>query len=77
MRLHPMTRAAVNSIILKHKPSKFDDNSHEPLEFDFNENTPQGKIQSPDNTPEAPSEPDLYYYGLLMMNHTVITIFKN
>jgi hypothetical protein len=41
MRLHPMTRQAVNSIVLKHKPNR---NEPDELEFEQNEYTPTGKI---------------------------------
>lgn len=71
MRLHPMTRQAVNSIILKHKPTK----AEEGLEFEDNDLTPEGYITNEGQ--DQADEPDMYYYGILMMNHTVITIFKN
>lgn len=58
MRLHPITRQAVNSIISKHKP----------------------KLREPDEQAEEKDRDDaldMYYYGLLMMNHSIVTIFKN
>lgn len=76
MRLHPMTRAAVNTIILKHKPA-----NGEELDSEYNENVPHSKASpgndAKDQKKEKSEESDMYYYGLLMMNHTVITIFKN
>lgn len=41
MRLHPMTRSAVNSIILKHKPIAEEDYEH--LEFETDEKASQGR----------------------------------
>ena len=41
MRLHPMTRQAVNSIITRHKPVK---DEPDELEFEQNEQTPKGPI---------------------------------
>jgi hypothetical protein len=42
MRLHPMTRLAVNEIILKHKPNK---DIPDELEFENDGSTPIGPIE--------------------------------
>jgi len=76
MRLHPMTRLAINTIILRHKPVKeqafVEDLGYTP-DGSETETTP-GEATP---TPEAPEQQDMYYYAVLMMNHTVISIFKN
>ena len=44
MRLHPMTRHAVNQIISRHKPTK-DEPTEDNMEFDPNDSTPKGPIE--------------------------------
>lgn len=68
MRLHQFTRQAVNTIIEKHKPVKVDEDP-EGLEFEDKE------LAQPE--PESEGGHELYYYGIMMMNYTVVTIFKN
>ena len=66
MRLHPMTRGAVNNIILRHKPSK-----DKPQEIP-EESTEITEGELPEDEFEY-----LYYYGIVMMKDTVVTVFKN
>jgi hypothetical protein len=58
-----MTRGAINNIILRHKPSK------NPME-------PQTETPTPEPDEEDELE-YLYYYGVVLMNKTVVTVFKN
>ena len=68
LRLHPMTRSAINNIVLRHKPSK---NPLEPKEVVTT--TPSGD----DSLMNEEELEYLYYYGIIMLKKTVITIFKN
>ena len=62
LRLHPMTRGVINNIINKHR------NALQNGEIVGDEET-QGKYED--------QEADAYYYGLLFVDQTVVTIFKN
>ena len=75
LRLHPMTRSAINSIIVRHKPSK---KQEDPEKIDFSvltDTTPPGDEKSAPK--EEVNQNEMYYYGLLMLRHTVVSIFKN
>ena len=69
MRLHPMTRGAVNNIILRYKPSK------EQLYFKELEKNEEGQVE--EEQEEEEDQEYLYYYALVLMKNTVVTIFKN
>ena len=65
LRLHPVTRQTINDIILTHKPVK----------------KPEEAIEQQDEQiPKDENEIDLdrlYYYGLVMIKQSIVTIFKN
>lgn len=58
-----MTRSAINNIVLRHKPSK--------------EQSYYAPVDGEDQGQEDLDVDSLYYYGLVMMDSTVVTIFKN
>ena len=62
-----MTRNTVNNIILRHKPNKVEEDEPDEEESDT----------KADSQPAEDSMDYLYYYGLLIVKHTVICIFKN
>ena len=67
MRLHPLTRHSVHQIILRHKPQTRVLTEEQQALKDAEE---KKDVQIEENE-------NMYYYGVLMMNHTVISIFKN
>ena len=62
LRLHPSTRGVVNNIINKHKAA-----------------LANGEIYQDGETfsKYEEQEEDNYYYGILFVDHTVVSIFKN
>ena len=79
LRLHPMTRGAINNIVLKHKKLLLTNMQAKPQ-------TPSGKPNSENpmlqdqidaENKEEEEEETIYYYGLLLMDTTVVTIFKS
>ena len=63
LRVHPITRDTINRIISKHRKA-----------------LSSGKIQSTIHTDAAGDsdpEEDSYYYGILFMDETVVSIFKS
>ena len=66
-----MTRGAINNIILLHKPSK-----DLPVPIDEAETLDPVETPKEDDLNEDELE-YLYYYGVVLMNKTVVTIFKN
>jgi len=69
LRLHPVTRAAVNDIILKHKPAS------KPPPEEQKEETPSESTKADDD--DGIDIDRLYYYGVIMIKYSVVTIFKN
>lgn len=75
MRLHPMTRGAINNIILRHKPTK----DAQFLQQDLSNEQPTEGGETPQRS-GSQQEDDLeylYYFGIVFMKNTVVTIFKN
>jgi hypothetical protein len=58
-----MTRAAINFIVNKYKPQR-------------NEDAPVDDVRKSITEPEDTAE-SLYYYGVMLMAHSVVTVFKN
>jgi hypothetical protein len=62
LRLHPMSRSAINNIILRYKDAY---------------------LQSEEQLIESTEEQDLeekeslFYFGVILLSHTVVTIFKS
>lgn len=78
MRLHPMTRATINQIVNKYKPRINEDLPIEDLRQSVVSEAGEVKAAASTSTPEEVAELEqLYYYGIMMMSHSVVTIFKN
>jgi len=73
LRLHPMSRNAVNNVILRHKPTKIED--YAGLEENENKATVEGE-DDPKEEDEVNMD-SLYYYGVIIVKHSVVTVFKN
>jgi hypothetical protein len=70
-----MTRGVINTIINRHKPKKRDIEK-------LKESEHERRAASIDDvheveTIEEEGFEDMYYYGIVMMAHSVVTIFKN
>lgn len=74
MRLHPMTRATINQIVNKYKPRINEDLPIEDLRQSVVSAAGEVKAATPEEVAELEQ---LYYYGIMMMSHSVVTIFKN
>lgn len=74
MRLHPMTRATINQIVNKYKPRINEDLPTEDLRQSAVSEAGEAKAATPEEVAELEQ---LYYYGIMMMSHSVVTIFKN
>ena len=82
LRLHPMTRGAINNIVSKYKRvylspgrSASTNSNNPPLEGMSADNPMlQSQVESEANEEE---EESIYYYGLVLMDTTVVTIFKS
>jgi len=67
LRLHPMTRSAINNIIVRHKPKKRVENE-EKIDFSvLTDLTPPGENETDKKPQDDGTDVDLYYYGLLMV----------
>ena len=86
LRLHPMTRGAINNIVLKHKKlllthmqAKLHAQAAVTPEVEAmrRENPMWQDINENDAAKEEEEEESIYYYGLLLMDTTVVTIFKS
>ena len=73
LRLHPMSRNAVNNVILRHKPTKIEDYAG------LEENENKAAIEGEDDPKEEDevNMDSLYYYGAVIVKHSVVTVFKN
>lgn len=89
LRLHPMTRSAINNIVMKHKrnlltttqpqrPAAGNVANTEVAELSKENPMLQAQIESENQAAmEEEDEESIYYYGVLLMDSTVITIFKS
>ena len=75
LRLHPVTRGAINTIINRYKPRKREIEKLKESEYERRASV-EAELALEDNIAEEGFE-DMYYYGLVMMANTVVTIFKN
>ena len=87
MRIHPTTRTCINSIIHQFKPRPPDRNDKEEKKFTIHLDTYMDISQREEmvQTPEPFQLPEvmplykdeMYYYAVLMLNHTIVAIFKD
>jgi len=67
LRIHPLTRQTVDHIIHKHR-----------LALQSNINSDGGeKLLGEQPNAEADKEEDSFYYGIMFMDESVVTVFKN
>ena len=69
-----MTRATINQIVNKYKPRINEDLPIEDLRQSVVSTAGEVKAATPEEVAELEQ---LYYYGIVMMSHSVVTIFKN
>lgn len=87
MRLHPSTKTAINTIIHKFKPRPPDRNDKEEKKFtihldtymDISMREEMATTPDPFQLPEVMPlyKEEMYYYAVLMLNHTIVAIFKD
>ena len=85
LRLHPMTRGAINNIVMKHKRNLLTPSQKQSLTGagaggKGAEENPmlQAQIEAENQAVmEDEEEETIYYYGLVLMDTTVVTIFKS
>lgn len=76
LRLHPVTRGVINTIINRYKPKRREIEKLKESEHERRASVEAEMALEDSNIAEEGFE-DMYYYGIMLMAHSVVTIFKN